>query len=471
MTLAFDPAHLRSALERAAGLIEEFYATLESRSVEPPLHVDEVRARLAGTLGEEGIGLSAALDEVEQHILPGSLATPHPRYMGLFNSSPLPGGVVADALVSALNNNTGSTHQAPALTAAEDESVRAFAELLGYPAHARGLFLPGGSYANLQGLELARTARLPQWRREGPQALSGAPRLYTSDASHFSVLRAGHSLGLGQDDVVAVPTTGRGALDPRALDELVAADRRAGALPFAVVATLGTTGTAAIDPLPEIAAVAREHDLWLHVDACYGGAAALLEEIRPQFDAIESADSVAVDPHKWFFVPMIAALLLTRHADVIGDAYEVPASYIPGAERRDYWQSGLPTSRRAMGFTTWFALRAHGLSAVRRAVRRNTDLTRQLEVRLAAEGFRVMPAGELSVACARSEPEGLDAQALDTLQDELGRRVRASGVAWLATTWHAGQSWLRMNLVNLHTGEEDIEKVVTALCAARDELR
>jgi aromatic-L-amino-acid decarboxylase len=183
-------------------------------------------------------------------------------YLGLVNSSPLPGAALGDLLISSLNNNGGAFHQSPSMTTCEEEVVRAFANLFGMAA-ADGMFLPGGTFATLQAIVLARV------QATGGPAQAGL-RLYTSEEVHFSVARTAMVAGIATEDVVSIPVSGRDVMDVRVLEQRIQRDRGQGARPFAVVATAGTTATGAIDPLAEIAALCRQERIWLHVDACYG---------------------------------------------------------------------------------------------------------------------------------------------------------------------------------------------------------
>lgn len=249
-------------------------------------------------------------------------------------------------------------------------------------------------------------------------------------------------------------------MDPEALEARLEEDSAAGRVPFAVVATAGTTATGAIDPLAEIESLCRKHDLWFHVDACYGGAALLLEELRPRFRGIERADSVAVDPHKWFFIPVTAGLLLTRHGSLERPTFSsIDSTYVPYVQDDDTYLRGIPTSRRSSGLAVWMALRAHGWSTIREAVRRNIALTRLLERLLQDAGFRVLPGGELSVACARWEPPGWGDQETDALQRRIAGEVVETGRAWFATTRHLGTSWLRFNTLNLYIEERHVREL------------
>ena len=459
---SFDRDALRRAGRRAVDLFVDNFDGPPDARVYPECDRQSLRPLLADTITADGVGIEQAVDDFARLVLPNCMRTPHPLYLGLVNTSPLPGAVLGDLLVSTMNNNGGAFHQSPAMTMAEQEVLAWMAARFGL-GDVQGMFLPGGSYSMVQALLLARAKHLPQWDAVGPAAVTQRPLIYCSSAAHFSVERAGHAAGLGREGVVAIPTVGRGAMDVAALAERIESDLRAGVRPFAVVATVGTTGTGAMDPVEPLADVCREHDLWLHVDACYGGGVLLLDEQPAQVCGIERADSLAVNPHKWFFIPLTASVLFTRHAELARSVFDVGASYIPGDGEVDAYRRGIPTSRRSTGFAMWMALRAHGWSVVRDTVVRNITLTRLLERLLAEAGFTVLPDGELSIACARWEPPGLDAAATDELQRRITNEVVAGGTVWFATVEHDGKTWLRFNMVNLHTREEHIERLVEEL--------
>jgi len=456
---------LEEAARRAGELFVEIYRGLEKRRVAPVAERGALSEQFAGTLGDDGVGLMAALDEFRERVLPACMATPHPLYLGLVNSSPLPAAALADLLVSSLNNNGGAFHQSPAMTTCEVEVVRAFARLYDLPDGAEGMLLPGGTWATLQALVLAR-ARAIGRRAPGPGL-----RIYASEAAHFSVARSAFVVGIGADDIVSLPTQGRGELDANLLADTIRRDRRAGHTPVAVVASAGTTGTGAIDPIADIADLCVSEDVWLHIDVCYGGAIALLPELRGLLSGIGRAQSIAVDPHKWFFIPVTAALLLVRESGLAARCFDTAhGSYIPGDGAIDAWRRGIPTTRRSSGLTVWMAIRAHGWRSIRDAVRRNIALTRLLEELLAERGFTVLPGGQLSIACARFEPANLDAPASDQFQEELTRRAVATGQTWFATVRHAGRTWLRFNMVNLHTREEHVRHLVDLLAQTGREV-
>ena len=381
-------------------------------------------------------------------------------YFGLVNSSPLPAGPLGDLLLSSLNNNGGSFHQSPAISAAEAEVVRQFASLCGYPEDASGIILPGGTFANLHGLMLARQRHFPDWMEKGPMSVDGQPLLYGSSSTHFCIDRAAYALGIGRSGLRKIASKGRGEIDTNALHSCIVKDLDAGHRPFAVVANAGTTGIGAIDDLQAVAEVCQRHGLWMHVDACYGGGALLLEPGIENLSSIGRADSIAIDPHKWFFVPMTAGLLLTKHRELELETFDVSAPYIPNDGTIDAFRRGLPTSRRSSGLTVWMTLRAHGWSAIREAVQRNIELIRYLERLLGEAGFEVMEGGQLSVACARLVPPSMPDFEVNAFQKRIAEEVVEAGNAWFSTVEHEEKRWLRMNLVNLHTRREHIEALV-----------
>ena len=269
MSLDLSRESLERVGNRAASLYAEIYSGLEDRRVDPGVSREEMSELFADSIGEEGVGLDQVLKEFAEKVLPNSMGTPHPLYLGLVNSSPLPAGPLADLLISSLNNNGGAFHQSPAISATEGEVIREFGRLCGFDDSVSGLILPGGTFANLQGLLLARRSHFPKWHIEGPAALQGRPLLYQSDVAHFCMDRAASAIGIGEQGVVRIPSNSRGKIDIELLEKQIRLDRAAGHLPFAVVANGGTTGTGAIDEIASIADICKRNKLSLHVDSCY----------------------------------------------------------------------------------------------------------------------------------------------------------------------------------------------------------
>ncbi len=396
MTSPIDLPEFEAAGKRLVEKITEYLKRVPDGRVAPAFDRERCFAAFENTLEDDGIGLELAVEDVDKIFL-HSMAMSHPLYLGLVNSSPFPPAALGDLLVSALDNNSGASHQGPAAAAAEREIVRQFCRRLDYSGD--GLLLPGGSYANLHAVVMARHAHFPDWEAGGPQRITRLPRLYVAEGSHLSIDRAARVAGFGRESIVVVAARGRGEIDAHALQRQIVEDFSQGHHPFAVLATAGSTGTGAIDPLEDIAQLCEQHHIWFHVDACYGGAVGLIDRLAHLVNGMNRADSIAIDLHKWLFMPLTVGLFLTRRTDVLQGAFGVSASYIPKDEYVEAYQRGIPTSRRSTSLAIWFAVRASGWNPLLEAIERNIALTRAIESELIRLGFRVMPDGVLSIAC------------------------------------------------------------------------
>ncbi len=461
----YDPAELRAMGARAGEIVAEYLGSLEKRGVSPPADPRALTSFFAERISAEGAGWRKAFEELREVALPTAMGIPHPLYLGLMNSSPWPAGNFAESLVAGFSQNAGSFRQSPPATAAEWAVTRFLCDKVGYGKGSLGTLVPGGTLANLTALLCARARAFPAWIEEGPAAASGKrPSFYASEEAHFSIARNATVLGLGRSSLRRVPTVGRGTMDPVALASLVARDRKEGWSPFAVVAPAGPTATGALDPLPEVAALAARERLWLHADAAFGGAALLSERDRSLLAGIEAADSVTIDPHKWFFVPLLAGAILVRDEADLARSLDADPSYVPGtAGVVDYFRRTLQGSRRGDALKVWASLRSVGTEALARAVERTSDHARLLERLLAARGFEVLPDGRMPIVAFRLRPAGIEGEALDEVQRELERRLLAWNRAWFATARFRGRIWLRANFASFLTADRHVEELAAWL--------
>src|SRR5437763_5136401 len=330
MTLLLD-ASARGELWRAlVQTIEDYTTQLEDRRVTPALAAQKIRCLLGACDFSgpapplEALAFAArALTDYQTH-------TPHPRYYGLFNPAPTTMGIAADTLVAAFNPQMAAWSHSPFAVEVERHLVRCFGERFGYdPKRTDGTFASGGAEANHTAVLTALTHAFPDFPVKGVRALPGQPVMYTSSESHHSFPKAARMCGIGSQCVRCVSVDEQLRMRPEALEAAIARDREQGCLPFLVVATAGTTNAGVIDPLPELAAIAREHGLWYHVDAAWGGAAAFVPELRPLLAGIDEADSITFDAHKWLSVPMGAGLYLTKHPDILDRTFRTHTSYMP----------------------------------------------------------------------------------------------------------------------------------------------
>lgn len=467
--LLLDRAARAALWERVVEAIEAHVEGVRALPVAPRLDPVGLRERLAGVTFEAPMdpleAVDLALDGMRRH----QVHTPHPRYFGLFNPAPSTMGVAADALVAAFNPQIAAWSHSPFAAEVERHLVRAFGRRLGY-RDADGVFCSGGAEANHTALLAALTAAFPAFLEGGVRALDRRPALYVSAEAHHSFLKAARLCGLGTAAVREVRVDGSLRMDAGALGERIAEDRRAGQAPFLVVATAGTTGAGAIDPIAAIADVAAAERLWLHTDAAWGGAAVVDPELAGLLHGIERSDSVTLDAHKWLSVPMGAGMLLTRHAGILERTFRVAAGYMPreaeGLDVVDPFAHSMQWSRRFTGLKLFLTLAAAGWEGYAACIRAMTATGRDLRGRLEAAGWTVVNDTPLPLACFVDgrHPAG---RAADYLARVAGT-VLASGQAWISTVTLGGsRPALRACITNHRTGPEDLDALVGALAAAR----
>jgi glutamate/tyrosine decarboxylase-like PLP-dependent enzyme len=461
----------RAALWRRLGeVVEGHVEGVRSLPVAPRLDPASLRAELAAVDFETPLGAVQALDLAANGLRRHQVHTPHPRYYGLFNPAPATMGIAADALVAAFNPQIAAWSHSPFAAEVERHLVRAFGARLGY-AETDGVFCSGGAEANHTAVLAALASTFPAFGERGLRALPGAPVLYVSSEAHHSFLKAARLCGLGTAAVREVAVDASLRMDVDALRARIAEDRAAGHVPFLLVATAGTTGAGAIDPLPALADVARAERLWLHADAAWGGAAALAPELRETLHGIERADSITLDAHKWLSVPMGAGMLLTRHPQALERTFRVAAGYMPreaeGLDVIDPYAHSMQWSRRCIGLKLFLTLAVAGWDGYAQTVRDMTALGRALRGRLERAGWKAVNDTPLPVVCFVDTTQAQGARA-----DYLARvaaAVLASGQAWLSTVNLLGGSLpaLRACITNHRTVAADLDALVETLAAAR----
>jgi glutamate/tyrosine decarboxylase-like PLP-dependent enzyme len=489
-----DPA-ARAALRNLgeatwSAALDYLYAEAMRRPV-APLTPDELRERFFGTGGrpapapESPATAAEVLAEVAERVLPFAYNPHHPRSFSYFTSPPLPLSVSGDVLASWLQQSVDVFHASPVGTLLEEEVAGWLRDLVGAGPDGAAVLTSGGVMANVMALTVVRDVHLRACRRLGrpPRAaeLDGV-RVYCSDQSHFSIGRALDLLGFPPDTLHVLASDDRFRLPPRRLAEAVAADRAAGLLPLAVCAVSGTTNTGSVDPVPALADVAAREGLWLHVDAAYGGAARLSARDAGRVPGLDRADSVTVDPHKWFFQAIdIGALVVRRRTDLHRTFTRRPEYYRSAeggtAEHGDpmaWMEFSMEGTRRLRGLKLWMSWKHLGTAGLGRLVERTNDLAAELSALLrAGPDFEVaVPEPDLSVVCFRHLPgtdDGRPARSddeLDAHQDAVYRALAASGAAWVSTTRLRGRTWLRAGVVNHMTRPADLPETLAALRAA-----
>jgi aromatic-L-amino-acid/L-tryptophan decarboxylase len=461
--LALSPEDFRAMCLHAVDVVAAYYRDLPSRPVLQPVTSAEVRALLDEPLPWGGTSFDTLLRTFEDVIVRYSRHNGHPRFFGYVASPGMPVASIGSMLAAALNINVTAWRSAPAAAEMEHMTINWLKEMLGYPKEAIGLFTSGGSMANFAGLAAARSSRAGvDVVRDGVAAAGRSMRVYVSEEGHFSVAKAAGMLGIGEANVRSVRTDDRMRIDVEDLERQVAEDAAAGFLPLCVVANAGTTATGAFDPIGDVAAVARRHNLWLHVDAAYGGFAALAPSVRGLFEGIEAADSVALDPHKWLYLPVGCGCVLYRDPASARAAFSHHADYTRpiGLERDEafvFWDYGPELSRPFRALDVWLLMKFAGAAALGEAIERNIACAKYLECQVNASGdFEMLAPVELSVFCFRHKPEGF-AGDLNEWNERVLLELQRQGGSYLSNAMVRGKFALRGCVLNYRTTERDME--------------
>jgi aromatic-L-amino-acid/L-tryptophan decarboxylase len=435
----------------------EYFAGLRDRPVYRHTSSREIRSALDAALPAKGTDFDSLLKVFRETIVPFSRQNAHPRMFGYVQSPGTPIGAFADLLASTLNANLTIWRSAPAPVELERLTIDWIRQILGFPAEALGLFVSGGSMANLAALAAARQTRHDSL---------GRLRMYASSATHFSIAKAAALLGIGRENVQNV------ALDERfrmRLDDLVAkinADLEAGYVPFCVIGNAGTVDTGAVDPLREIRDVANRFGLWMHVDGSYGAFAILADSARKLFTGMEQADSIALDPHKWLYLSVDVGCVIYRDPEVAHAAFAHEAEYTRmfGEEADEAfvcWDYGPELSRRFRALKVWMLLKGVGLDRLSEAIESNLACARHLESMVqASDDFEMVAPVELSIFCFRHVPPQLRNQspeAIDAFNERLLVALQRDGSSYLSNTTLNGRFALRGCVLNYRTTSRDME--------------
>jgi glutamate/tyrosine decarboxylase-like PLP-dependent enzyme len=415
--------------------------------------------------------------QFREHILPYPNGNIHPRFWGWVMGTGTPLAMLADMLASGMNPHLAGYDQSPALV--EQQVIRWMAELLGFPVESSGLLVSGGTVANLVGLAVARNARAGfDVRAEGLQR-PGTPTLlvYGSSETHSWSKKACELLGLGDAAFRRIPVDDEFRVNVAALRAAIAEDRAAGHQPICVIGNAGTVNTGATDDLTAIAALCREQGIWFHVDGAFGAFAALAPSLRATVAGMEAADSIAVDLHKWGYLPFEVGLALVRHPDAHRATFATSSRYLDATPRGivaggfPFADLGVQLSRGFRALKVWMSLKAHGADAWGRLVEQNVAQARHLRDRVLAEPrLELLAPAPLNVVCFRYLAPGLAGATLDRVNEEILLRVQERGIAVPSSTVLDGRFALRVAITNHRSRLEDFDLFVDAVLAIGAEL-
>jgi glutamate/tyrosine decarboxylase-like PLP-dependent enzyme len=452
-------------LAAVSALLNRVVDDLPHGAVAPVCDPPSMRGAVAAFDFNAPTDLLTATSRVIDLLKRGMVHTMHPGYFGLFNPTVAFPGIVADLVTACLNPQLAVWSHAPAPVEMERRVVAEMAALFGWSTSIiAGHFTTGGAEANHTALQLALTRAAPGFAEMGISAFGAAPCFYASAESHLAWLKIAHSVGMGRNALRLIGTDGQGRIKPELLRASIESDRTAGYRPILIAATAGTTNAGMIDPLTVCGAIARDHGLWFHVDAAWGGAVAVLPEGRAVLDGIQAADSITVDAHKWLSVPMGAGMLLCRHPDVLHDTFRVAASYMPmGVDSIDPYTHSMQWSRRFIGLKLFLSLACMGWGGYRSLVRHSLDIAADLRNRLTTSGWCIVNESPLAVLCFIDSTRDLNLAAI-------AAHVVAEGRAWISPVQFEGRTVLRACITSHRTETSHLDLLVRVLNEAREKV-
>lgn len=437
------------------------YATLDTAAAE---RLIERQAPAQGT------DFETLLATLRDRVFPHAAREPHPGFIAYVPSCPTFPAVLGDWLATGFNFFAGVWPVAAGPNEIELVVLDWFRQWLGMPEGTSGLLTSGGSGANLTAMIAARH-RITA----GDASVIARLTVYGSDQVHSSVTRAAWLAGVPREQVRSLPTDDQFRLRVDALRESIARDRATGLRPLMVVANAGTTNTGSVDPMPEIADVCEQEDVWMHVDAAYGGFAILTDLGRRMLGGIERADSVTLDPHKWLFIPFECGCLLARDPNRLKAAFQILPEYLAdaqtGHEAVNFADYGEQLTRYARAIKVWMSVSYFGTDAIRDAIDRGMMLARRLEARIReVSGLEIVGPARFGVVCFRARPKDVDDAALDTLNERVLARVVGDGRYFISSTRLRGAFALRACILGFRTAEEDIDGLVRAVAEAASDV-
>lgn len=450
--------------------INDYMTNTRGVRVSPELRVDAVVEHVRRLSFEHPVSAREAINHILDGLRQYQVHTSHPRYFGLYNPRPTFMGIMADTITASFNPQLAAWSHAPVAVEMENYVLKEIASKFGYSAHAAdGTFTTGGAEANQTAILTALVHCFPSYAKEGLRSLPTHPVMYASIESHHSLVKAARSCGLGTDSLRIITTGSNMQIDVHALYHQIQVDRAAGYTPFLIIATGGTTGAGAIDPINEMANLAECEQLWLHVDAAYGGASVFSPELRDLLRGIDRADSITFDAHKWMSVPMGAGIYITRHKDVLHKTFSITADYMPkeGADLDviDPFTHSIQWSRRFIGLKVYLSLVTAGWEGYRSIVQHQTEMGNRLRQELASSNWKVVNDTVLPVVCFTDSNIPLKIQS--NFASFICQEILRSRQAWISVYEINKAPVLRACITNYDTTEEDIMVLIQLLNEAR----
>jgi len=457
------PEVFREELHKLADWIADYREKIAERRISPTAKPGAVLAQLDTVPPETAAPLGEIFAEIDRVIVPGVAHWAHPQFMSYFGCTTTSPGILAEMITGALNVNAMTWRTSPAATELETLVLGWLRQWLGLPNEFAGVVYDTASISTMHALATAREAAAPNTRKLG-LSRRDLPlfRIYASDQAHSSVEKGAIAIGIGEDNVRRVPSDSAFRMDITALRKMIAQDRQENFRPMAVVATVGTTSTASVDPVPQIAKICREHKMWLHIDGAYGAGLALLPECKWITDGWNEVDSIVINPHKMLFVPFDFSALYVRDIGRLRRLFTLVPEYLhlrdPVGAEINYMDYGVQLGRRFRALKAWVVWRAFGRNGIAARIREHLRLANLLADWIKSDNrFELAALVVMPVVCFRFV--AADKNKIDMSNSEIVERINASGHAYLTQTKLNGRTVMRIGLGNVLTTEQHLRNV------------
>jgi len=454
----------RKHLRAVADWIADYREQIAERPISPNAKPGAVLAQLDTRPPESGTPLDKIFADIDRVIVPGVAHWAHPQFMSYFGCTTTSPGILAEMITGALNVNAMTWRTAPAATELETLVLDWLRQWLGLPNEFNGVVYDTASISTMHALAVAREEAAPNTRKVGLSGRAELPvlRIYASDQAHSSVEKSAIAIGIGEENVRRVPSDSEFRMDVSALREMIARDLRQKFQPMAVVATVGTTSTASVDPVKKIVHLCREHKMWLHVDAAYGGGLALLPECKWVTDGWSDVDSLVINPHKMLFVPFDFSALYLREIDRLRRLFTLVPEYLhlrdPVGAEINYMDYGVQLGRRFRALKAWVIWRAFGRERLAAIIREHLRLAKLFAEWIENDDrFELAAPVVMGVVCFRFV--AADETKIDKLNSDMVEWINASGRGYITQTKLRGHTVMRIGLGNILTTEEHLRNV------------
>jgi glutamate/tyrosine decarboxylase-like PLP-dependent enzyme len=441
-------------------ITENYYSGLSELSIVPKKTDEEIKDYLQSRDLRHGATVEDTLDDLLPWLQEGNVHVPHPGYFGLFNPATSFPSVIGDYLTALFNPQMAAYSHAPFSNEVEKLLIQFYIENMNWPAQATGHFTSGGSDANFTGVLSALTHHFPEYLREGLRGIKAKPRIYVSMLAHNSFDKIAKNAGLGTASLFKIPLKEDFSLDISALNLQIQEDRTQGFHPFLIVGTAGSTPIGSIDPLTELAEIAKREHLWFHVDAAWAGGAVISPVVGAQIKGIELADSVTADAHKWLSVPMGAGMFFCKYPQTVHKTFQSEALYMPSQTNHDPYQNSLLWSRRFIGLKVYLAFRVKGAKQLIGEIERQLYLADYMSAGLQHRGWKLPVKSSLGVVVFTHDN-------LSHLSSEewivFHKRIVEQGNVWISILKLKENTYFRACVTSIHTEEQHVNQLFIIL--------